>query len=116
MCAELGDPQSAFPAVHITGTNGKTTLAWMVSSLLTTLALVPGAYTSLHRQDVRERVAVGGWPLSRADFARTLTALWPRVEQVGASRGELVTFFETLTALAFTHFAAAGVDVGVGMG
>ncbi|MDQ3538599.1 MAG: Mur ligase family protein [Actinomycetota bacterium] len=119
LCAELGDPQSAFPAVHITGTNGKTTLAWMVSSLLTALNVVPGTYTSPHLQDVRERVAVGGRPLSRADFVQTLTALWPCAEQVGAFRGELVTFFETLTALAFSHFAAAGVDaavVEVGMG
>jgi dihydrofolate synthase/folylpolyglutamate synthase len=119
LSARLGDPQRAYPAVHITGTNGKTSIARMVTGVLEALGLLTGTYTSPHLHDVRERIRVGGRPVSPTAFVGRLDALAPHIAAVEAERGEMVTFFETLTALASACFAGAGVDVGVvevGMG
>ncbi|MGH8932184.1 MAG: bifunctional folylpolyglutamate synthase/dihydrofolate synthase [Egibacteraceae bacterium] len=109
----LGNPQHRFEAVHITGTNGKTTLARMISSVLQCAGLRVGTFTSPHLQDVRERVHVAGQPISAADLLAHLDALAPAMDRVERERGEMVTFFETMTALAFRHFAAENVDAAV---
>jgi len=119
LCAALGRPERAFPAVHVTGTNGKTSVTRMVAALLDAHGLVSGAYTSPHLQDVRERVRLGGRAIPRADLAAGLDRLAPVLRAVEEGRGEQVSFFEAMTALALSHFATAGVDVGVvevGMG
>ena len=119
VCERLGEPQRAFRAVHITGTNGKTTLAHLVSALLTAHGVRSGTYTSPHLQEVGERVRVDGRPIGRAAFIAALERLRGPLDEVEHDRGEMVTFFETLTALAYDHFAAAEVEaaaVEVGMG
>ncbi len=119
VCQRLGDPQRRYPSVHITGTNGKTTLARMVASLLDAHDQTTGTFTSPHLQDVRERVCLKGEQITRAGFLAALDAVAEPVAQVEGERGELVSFFETLTALAYQLFADAGVDAGVfevGMG
>ena len=115
----LGHPEQAYPAVHVTGTNGKTTTVGMISSLLAALGLTAGTYTSPHLQDVRERLRVAGEPVSRDTFIEGLEYLTPFLEHVDRDHPEPVTFFEVLTGLALSHFADAPVDVGVfevGMG
>lgn len=115
----LGRPDQAYPAVQITGTNGKTTTALMVSALLGALGLSVGTYTSPHLQDVRERIRVAGELISEEQFAARLEELGPFLIEIDARFPDRVTFFEVLTALAFVHFADAPVDVGVfevGMG
>ena len=115
----LGHPETAYPVIHVTGTNGKTTTAAMIAALLGALGLSAGTYTSPHLQDVRERIRIAGEPVDRETIASGLAYLEPFLAQVDASRPEPVTFFEVLTALAFVHFADAPVDVGVlevGMG
>lgn len=115
----LGNPERAFPSIHITGTNGKTSTTHMVSCLLGALGLSAGSYTSPHLQDVRERVRIAGRLMGREEFVRALDYLTPFLAEVDARHPELVSFFEVLTALAFVHFADAPVDVGVfevGMG
>ncbi|MDQ3708728.1 MAG: bifunctional folylpolyglutamate synthase/dihydrofolate synthase [Actinomycetota bacterium] len=119
VCASLGQPQQRYPAVHITGTNGKTSLARMVTSLLRAHGARVGTYTSPHLQDVRERLCLDAAPISRADFVATLEMVRPHLRAVEERRGEMVTFFETLTAMACLAFAKARVDAGVfevGMG
>ncbi|HVM20704.1 MAG TPA: folylpolyglutamate synthase/dihydrofolate synthase family protein [Egibacteraceae bacterium] len=119
LCDLLGHPQQAYPGIHITGTNGKTTTAAMITALLGALGLNTGTYTSPHLQDVRERVRVAGRPAERIDVAAGLAYLDPFIDRVDADHPDPVTFFEVLTALAFVHFADAPVDVGVfevGMG
>jgi dihydrofolate synthase/folylpolyglutamate synthase len=70
--AELLDhPERAAPAVHLTGTNGKTTTARMVAALLAAFGVGAGVYTSPHLQDVRERVALPTRPISTQEFAET---------------------------------------------
>jgi dihydrofolate synthase/folylpolyglutamate synthase len=118
--AELLDhPERTAPAVHLTGTNGKTSTARMVASLLAAFGVGAGVYTSPHLQDVRERVALATRPISTDEFAETWTYLRPYLDEVDRVSDQPVTFYEALTALGFTWFAELPVDaqvVEVGMG
>jgi len=118
--AELLDhPERAAPAVHLTGTNGKTTTARMVAALLAAFGVGAGVYTSPHLQDVRERVALPTRPISTQEFAETWAYLEPFLAEVDRVSDQPVTFYEALTILAFTWFAEVPVDaqvVEVGMG
>jgi dihydrofolate synthase / folylpolyglutamate synthase len=113
LCELLGRPDQAYPAIQITGTNGKTSIALMVSYLLGALGLSSGAYTSPHLQDVRERIRVANEPIARQAVAEGLAYLEPFLAEVDARHPDRVTFFEVLTALAYVHFADAPVDVAV---
>ena len=118
--AELLDhPERTAPAVHITGTNGKTTSARMVTSLLAAFGLGAGLYTSPHLQDVRERLALANRVITREELAETWSYLQPYLAEVDRAHDQPVTFFEALTMLAFTWFAELPVDaqvIEVGMG
>ena len=119
LCDLLGHPEQAYPVIHVTGTNGKTTTTAMIAALLASLGLSAGSYTSPHLQDVRERIRVAGEPVERNTVTSGLAYLQPFLERVDAAHDEPVTFFEVLTVLALTHFADAPVDVAVievGMG
>ena len=117
--AELLDhPQRTYPTVHVTGTNGKTTSARLVTRILCAHGLAAGLYTSPHLASVTERLAICDDPIDEEEFASEYERLAPYLEEVDR-RGELVTYFETLTALAYLWFADKPVDVGVfevGMG
>lgn len=115
----LGEPQRAFDAIHLTGTNGKTSTARMIAALLVATGERVGTYTSPHLQDVRERFRVDDAPLAVDDLLAGLDALGPHIERVEDALGEMVTFFEASTALCLWAFARARVDTGVvevGMG
>ena len=104
LLAELGDPQDAFPAVHVVGTNGKTTTTRMCAALLAAEGKAVGAYTSPHVTGWAERIQVNGEPVA---IEATLGRVRPAAEAIGATQ------FEALTAAAFGEFAAVGVDVAV---
>ena len=119
----LGGPQLAYQVVHIAGTNGKTSVARMVDSLLRALHQRTGRTTSPHLQSVTERVAVDGEPISPGTFAAAYREIEPMVEMVDhwslEHDGPKMSYFEVLTALAFSVFADAPVDAAVvetGMG
>jgi dihydrofolate synthase/folylpolyglutamate synthase len=115
----LGEPQRSYPSIHLTGTNGKTSTTRMVDALLRGFGLRPGRYTSPHLATVRERIAIDGLPLSEEAFARAYDDVAPYLPLVDERSGRRVTYFETLTAMAFAAFADAPVDVAVlevGMG
>ncbi|MUH44951.1 MAG: dihydrofolate synthase [Actinobacteria bacterium] len=119
----LGDPQRNYPVIHVTGTNGKTTTARVIESLLRQFGLRTGLFTSPHLLDARERICFDGQPISPARFARTWDDVKPYVDLVDARSladgGIAMSFFEVMTALAFAAFADAPVDVAiieVGMG
>jgi dihydrofolate synthase/folylpolyglutamate synthase len=119
LCHSLGQPQHAFEAIHLTGTNGKTTTARMITELLVAAGERVGTYTSPHLQDVRERFRVDDVPLDIDDLLAGLDALGPHIERVEQATGEMVTFFEASTALCLWAFARTSVDTGVievGMG
>lgn len=113
LCDLLGSPNKAYPAIHLTGTNGKSSTARMVDALLQGFGLRPGRYTSPHLDSVTERITIDGQPISEERFVEVWDELAPFVELVDSRMPERMTFFEVLTAMAFAAFADAPVDVAV---
>ncbi|HEX8630639.1 MAG TPA: folylpolyglutamate synthase/dihydrofolate synthase family protein [Catenuloplanes sp.] len=109
----LGAPQRAYPSIHLTGTNGKTSTARMIDGLLRAHGLHTGRYTSPHLQTVRERISLDGEPVSAERFVATYRELAPLVALVDGRSAEPLTYFDVTTALAFATFADAPVDVAV---
>jgi len=109
----LGSPQRAYPALHLTGTNGKSSTARTIDSLLRALGLRPGRYTSPHLDSVTERIAIDGEPLTEERFAEVFDEVLPLVQLVDARSPVPMTFFEVLTGMAFAAFADAPVDAAV---
>lgn len=105
----LGDPQGAYPVIHITGTNGKGSVARMVSSLLEASGLSVGTYTSPHLERINERLTWNGEPVSDDELGQVIGSV-AAVEEVA---GVTPSYFEILTAAAFTWFADIAVDVAV---
>ena len=115
----LGDPQRSYPVIHITGTNGKTSTARMIQTLLHARGLRTGLFTSPHLISMRERICVDGEPLSAERFVEVYREIEPYLHLVDARQQVRLSFFEVLTAMAFAAFADAPVDVAVvevGMG
>jgi dihydrofolate synthase/folylpolyglutamate synthase len=110
----LGNPHRRAGSIHITGTNGKGSVAVMVASALTACGYRTGLYTSPHFYSWRERVQVDGELISEDELARLVTELKPLLEEVNqrATYGKLTTF-EFLTALAFAYFGQRGVKLQV---
>lgn len=104
LLTELGDPQRSFAAIHVVGTNGKSTTTRMVEELLAAEGLRVGAYLSPHVTHWSERIRVAG---READFAEAVARIRPGAERVGATQ------FEALTAAALSAFAAGDVDAAV---
>jgi dihydrofolate synthase / folylpolyglutamate synthase len=104
LLAELGDPQLRYPAIHIVGTNGKSTVARTTDELLSREGLAVGTYLSPHVRSWSERIRVRG---QEADFGMAIE----RVKDTAALHE--ATQFELLTAAALAEFAAAEVDVAV---
>jgi len=104
LLAELGDPQLRYPAIHVVGTNGKSTTTRMTEALLADAGLNVGAYTSPHVRGWSERIRIGG---EEADFERAVAGVRPPAVALGATQ------FEALTAAALLAFADAGVGVAV---
>ena len=115
----LGDPHRAFPIVHITGTNGKTSTARMIEALLRERGLRTGRFTSPHLVSMRERISIDGQPLSAERFIELYEEVSPYVQLVDEQQPAKLSFFEVLTGMMFAAFADAPVDVAVievGMG
>jgi len=117
----LGDPHLRFPAVLIAGTNGKGSTASTLASILHASGMRIGLYTSPHLSRINERIRIGGMEIADSEFGELHL-------EVEAAANDLVmtgrlpqfpSFFEFITAMAFLHFARAGVDLAVlevGMG
>lgn len=109
----LGHPEQAWPAIHVAGTNGKTSTVRMIESLLRAFSRRTGRTTSPHLQLVTERIAIDGTPIHPRDYVRIWEEIKPYVEMVDAQDGIRLSKFEVLTAMAYAAFADAPVDVGV---
>jgi dihydrofolate synthase/folylpolyglutamate synthase len=107
----LAHPEQAAPAIHVTGTNGKTSSARCLTALLTAKGLRVGTFTSPHLERINERLAVDGEPISDADLAEVLTDLAAIEPLLGPD--VRLTWFEILTGAAFRWFADRPVDVAV---
>ena len=119
----LGDPHRAYPIIHVTGTNGKTSTSRIIESILRATGLRTGLVTSPHLERVNERIVIDGEPVDDQRFADGWDDVKPFIEMVDAELAAkdepALTFFEALTVLSFAIFADAPVDVAVievGMG
>lgn len=114
LLARLGDPQSQFAAIHVVGSNGKSSTVRITDAILRAQGTASGAYLSPHLSSWTERVLVGGRPVSGEQFARAASQVAGAVEAEDRSgQGGPVTQFEALTAIAFVLLAGAGVRVAV---
>ena len=104
LLAALGDPQLAYPAIHVVGTNGKSTATKTIEALLLAEGLSVGATVSPHLRSWAERITVDG---EEADFEEALARVRREAEAQEATQ------FEAVCAAAFAEFSAREVDVAV---
>jgi dihydrofolate synthase/folylpolyglutamate synthase len=112
LLAELGDPHRAYPVVHVGGTSGKTSTSTMVASMLQAAGRTTGLHTKPHLHSMTERARVDGVEISQERFVELFEEMLPSLERVTPEYGR-PTYYETLLALAFLHFARERVDVAV---
>jgi dihydrofolate synthase/folylpolyglutamate synthase len=109
----LGEPQRNYRAIHLTGTNGKTSTARITDELLRGFGLRTGRYTSPHLTSVTERIVIDGSPVSDQTFVDGYHELEPYLAVIDSRFDTPLSFFEIVTALAFSIFADAPIDVAV---
>jgi dihydrofolate synthase/folylpolyglutamate synthase len=112
LMAALGDPQDAIPAVHVVGTNGKSSTTLMTAAALRAQHFKTGGFTSPHLLSFRERIDLEGSIVGEADFASSGEKVRSAIEALDAAADadDRVTQFEAVTAIAFVAFVAAGLD------
>jgi dihydrofolate synthase/folylpolyglutamate synthase len=113
----LGEPNKAFPIIHVTGTNGKTSTARMIESLLRAHDLRTGRYSSPHLVSVTERIAIDGESVDDETFVRIWDEIRPYLQivddELTAAGENRLTYFEAVTILGFAVFADTPVDVAI---
>lgn len=113
LCAGLGSPQLTLPAIHIVGTDGKSSVARIVTALLEAVGIATGETTSPHLTQLRERIRIHGRLITDEALARVSVRLTAALAEVDRRVGEPATFFEAVTATALAAFVDAGVEVAV---
>ena len=109
LMAAMGDPQLAYPVIHVTGTNGKGSTTQMITRLLMAHGLSVGTYTSPHLERLNERISRNCEPISDDEFAEQVAA----VADLEAITGVHPSYFEAVSAAAFRWFADVAIDVAV---
>jgi dihydrofolate synthase/folylpolyglutamate synthase len=107
----IGNPQDSLKAVHIAGTNGKGSVASMLSEMLRTAGYVTGTYTSPHLVSFTERISVNGEHIPEEEVAGLTEFIKEQIDREENPRP--VTFFDFTTALAFEYFKRKGVAIAV---
>ena len=110
---ELGHPERSAPALHVVGTNGKSSTARLASAALAGEGLRVGTYVSPHVTDWPERIQIQGEPIDEERFAAAASAVRRAAEALELPDGDAVTQFEALTAIGFCAFREAGVEAAV---
>ncbi len=113
LCNILGNPQNSFRSIHIAGTNGKGSLAHMLSSVLQVSGFKVGLYTSPHYRDFRERIRINGEKIPKQIVCDFVEKHKKAFDDISPS------FFEMTVGMAFEYFASEKVDVAIletGMG
>jgi len=113
LCELLGNPENAFPSVHVAGTNGKGSVSHMIASVLQEAGYKTGLYTSPHLKDFRERIRINGVMIPEEKVVDFISAHKEGFTGIGLS------FFEMTVGMAFDYFSKEKVDIAVvetGMG
>ncbi len=105
----MGNPHRCYRVVHVTGTNGKGSTVRIASRLLKEMGLRVGSYTSPHLVEPTERIAVDTEPMDPEAFSSAIGDVVRFKDHLEMR----ATWFETVTAAAFQHFADVAVDVAV---
>jgi len=107
----IDNPQDAIRTVHVAGTNGKGSVASMLSEILKTAGYATGAYTSPHLISFTERITVNGEAISEEEVIDLTRFIKERIDREDGGRH--FTFFDFTTALAFLYFKRKGIDIAV---
>lgn len=105
----LGQPQSGFESVHIAGTNGKGSTAYMISRILMAAGYKTGLYISPHLEKVTERISIDGRPVAEKRLVTILRDILHQ-SRIASLRP---TWFDALTAAAFQYFDRESVDIAI---
>ena len=114
----LGNPEQAYPIIHVTGTNGKGSTIAFMRELFVSHGKKVGTFTSPHIVSIHDRISINGQPISDADFIRLANQI-KEMEQRLLETHDQLSFFELLTVIALLYFKEQGVDlvlleVGIG--
>jgi len=109
----LGQPQRGYRAIHLTGTNGKTSTARMIDELLRGCGLRTGRFTSPHLSQITERIVIDGEPVSARTFVEGYREIAPYIDIVDGQFDIKLSFFEVMVGLAYAVFADTPIDVAV---
>lgn len=107
LCESLGNPHQKIKTIHIAGTNGKGSVAHILSSLFQEAGYKTGLYTSPHLKDFRERIKINGKPCTEKYVIQFTEKIKPKIEEI------LPSFFEITVAMAFDYFAKKKVDIAI---
>jgi dihydrofolate synthase/folylpolyglutamate synthase len=115
----MGDPQTAYPIIHVAGTNGKTSTSRMATMLAVAHGLTTGTFTSPHLERIEERIGLNGYVATPDQFVRAVADVAAFADIYESRSGEELTYFELTAAMAFAWFAdqaadAAVIEVGLG--
>src|SRR5699024_4260332 len=105
LCTLMGDPQRAYPVIHLTGTNGKTSTARMIDALIRARGLRTGRFTSPHLASMTERISIDGKHVSEEQFVDAFSDVAAYARVVDDSQPIPVSFFEMVVAMAYAAFA-----------
>ena len=109
---ELGDPQDAYPTVHVGGTSGKGSTSTLIASMLRASGKRTGLHTKPHLRSMTERARIDGADVPEERFAELFEEMMPAIERCAMEEGR-PSYYESLLALAFLYFARERVDVAV---
>jgi len=108
LAEKLGNPERAYPIIHVAGTKGKGSVSALCASALQAAHYRVGLYTSPHLEDYAERIQINGQPIPHADLVALVDELRPIIESIPR-----LSTFEITTLLAYEYFARSGVNAAV---
>lgn len=111
LCRRLGNPQDAFPCIHIAGTNGKGSVLAYLSTVYKTAGYRVGAFSSPAVFNPRETIRVDGKNMTKKAYTEGLEKIKEAVETIKADGLPAPTAFEAEVALAFLYFADKKCDI-----
>lgn len=103
----IGNPHLGQKWIHVAGTNGKGSVSSMIAATLTQHGYKTGLYTSPHLLDFTERIRIDGKCIEEKTVIDFMNEIHETLDRIKPS------FFEITVALAFYHFKAEKIDIGV---
>jgi len=116
---KFDNPQDKIKTIHVAGTNGKGSSCAMLSSVLIEEGYLVGVYTSPHLEEYNERYTINGARISNEDFAKYMSIIKEKCDELKADQTGQPTIFEVVTALGFLYFYDQKIDyllLEVGLG